>query len=257
MRSKRPAGRSASGRAGGRRLSVRVKTAKRRKASSTRWLQRQLNDPYVAEARRHGYRSRSAWKLVQLDDRVHFLAPGRTVVDLGAVPGGWTQVAVERVATDRRATTGGEKRGREKPSGEKRGRVIAVDVDEMEPVEGAEILTLDVLDPDATEKLEAVTGGKADVVLSDMAAAATGHRGTDHLRSMALCEAASDFACRVLAEGGTLVIKVLQGGAESELLARLKQDFARVRHVKPPASRGESSETYLVAEGFRGGESRR
>lgn len=252
MRSKRPAGRSAGGRAGGRRLSVRVKTAKRRKASSTRWLQRQLNDPYVAEARRHGYRSRAAWKLIQLDDRVHFLAPGRIVVDLGAVPGGWTQVAVERVATDRPATTGGAK-----PGSGKQGRVIAVDMHEMEPVEGAEILTLDVLDPDATEKLEAVTGGKADVVLSDMAAAATGHRGTDHLRCMALCEAASDFACRVLAEGGTLVIKVLQGGAESEILARLKQDFVRVRHIKPPASRGESSETYLVAEGFRGGESRR
>ncbi len=252
MRSKRPAGRSAGGRAGGRRLSVRVKTAKRRKASSTRWLQRQLNDPSVAEARRHGYRSRAAWKLIQLDDRVHFLVPGRIVVDLGAVPGGWTQVAVERVATDRPATTGGAK-----PGSEKQGRVIAVDMHEMEPVDGAEILTLDVLDADATEKLEAVTGGKADVVLSDMATATTGHRGTDHLRSMALCEAASDFACRVLAEGGTLVIKVLQGGAESELLARLKQDFARTRHVKPPASRGESSETYLVAEGFRGGESRR
>ncbi len=247
MRSKRPAGRSAGGRAGGRRLSVRVKTAKRRKASPTRWLKRQLNDPYVAEARRRGYRSRSAWKLIQLDDRIHFLAPGRTVVDLGAVPGGWTQVAVERVAAGRPATAGAKKRG----------RVIAVDVHEMEPVDGAEILTLDVLDADATEKLEAVTGGKADVVLSDMAAATTGHRGTDHLRSMALCEAASDFACRVLAEGGTLVIKVLQGGAESEFLARLKQGFARVRHVKPPASRGESSETYLVAEGFRGGESRR
>jgi 23S rRNA (uridine2552-2'-O)-methyltransferase len=247
VRSKRGAGRSVGGRAGGRRLSVRVKTAKRRKASSTRWLKRQLNDPYVAEARRRGYRSRAAWKLIQLDDRVHFLAPGRTVVDLGAVPGGWTQVAVERVAAGRPATTGGRKRG----------RVIAVDMHEMEPVDGAEILTLDVLDAEATEKLEAVTGGKADVVLSDMAAATTGHRGTDHLRSIALCEAASDFACRVLADGGTLVIKVLQGGAESEFLARLKQGFARVRHVKPPASRGESSETYLVAEGFRGGESRR
>ena len=238
MRSKRPAGRAA----GGRRLSVRVKTAKRRKTSSTRWLQRQLNDPYVAEARRHGYRSRSAWKLIQLDDRVHFLAPGRIVVDLGAVPGGWTQVAVERVVTRGPA-----------PGGEKRGRVIAVDVIEMEPVDGAEILTLDLLDADAMEKLEAVTGDKADVVLSDMAASSTGHRGTDHLRSMALCEAASDFACRVLADGGTLVIKVLQGGAESEILARLKQDFARVRHIKPPASRDESSETYLVAEGYRGG----
>lgn len=248
MRSKRPAGRAA----GGRRLSVRVKTAKRRKTSSTRWLQRQLNDPYVAEARRHGYRSRSAWKLIQLDDRVHFLAPGRIVVDLGAVPGGWTQVAVERVVT-RGPAPGGEKRGDNKTGGEKRGRVIAVDVIEMEPVDGAEILTLDLLDADAMEKLEAVTGDKADVVLSDMAASSTGHRGTDHLRSMALCEAASDFACRVLADGGTLVIKVLQGGAESEILARLKQDFARVRHIKPPASRDESSETYLVAEGYRGG----
>ncbi len=243
MPSKRSAGRSAGGRSSGRRLFVRVRTAKGRKAGSTRWLQRQLNDPYVADARRHGYRSRSAYKLIELDDRVGFLAPGRTVVDLGAAPGGWTQVAVARVDAVSGGTAGGGRRG----------RVIAVDIDEMEPVEGAEMLTLDVLDPEATEKLEAVTGGKADVVLSDMSAPSTGHRGTDHLRSIALCEAAADFACRVLADGGVLVVKVLQGGAEGELLARLKQDFARVRHVKPPASRDESSETYLVALGFRGG----
>ncbi len=221
-------------RPGGRQLSVRVKTAKRRKSSSTRWLKRQLNDPYVAEAQRHGYRSRSAWKLLQLDERAGLLAPGMTVVDLGAAPGGWTQVAVERVGAA------------------KRGRVIAVDINDMEPVEGAEMLTLDLLDGDAADKLEAVTGGKAELVLSDMAAPATGHRGTDHLRSMALCEAAADFACSVLADGGALVIKVLQGGAEGDLLAVLKRRFARVRHIKPAASRDELSETYLVATGFRG-----
>ena len=226
--------RSKRGRAGpgGHRLSVRVRTAKGRKSSSTRWLKRQLNDPYVADAKRHGYRSRSAWKLVQLDERTGILAPGLTVVDLGAAPGGWTQVLVERVGAE--------------------GRVIAVDINEMDPVVGAEMLTLDLLDADACDKLEAITGGKADAVLSEMGAPATGHRGTDHLRSMALCEAAAVFACRVLADGGTLVVKVLQGGAEGELLAELKRRFDRVRHVKPPASRDESSETYLVATGFRG-----
>lgn len=217
-------------------LSVRVKSAKGRKPSSTRWLQRQLNDPYVAEAKRAGYRSRAAWKLVQLDERFGFLRPGAAVVDLGAAPGGWTQVAVERVKAG-------------KPGG---GRVVAVDVLAMDPIDGAEIMQRDMTEPDAAESVAAALGGAADVVLSDMAAPTTGHRPTDHLRTMALGEAAARFACDVLAHGGVFVAKVFQGGAQAELLAELQRRFARVRHVKPAASRDESPETYLVATGFRG-----
>ena len=217
---------------GGRGQGVRVRTAKRRKASSTRWLKRQLNDPYVAEAQRRGYRSRAAFKLAELDDKLNFFKPGMRVVDLGAAPGGWTQVAVERVAPG--------------------GCVVAADIATMEPVPGAEFLALDVSDPAAVARLGEPLGGAADVLLSDMAAPATGHRGTDHLRTMALGEAAVEIGAGLLAEGGVLVIKVFQGGTEGDLLARLKQDFARVRHVKPPASREESPETYLVAVGFRG-----
>ena len=224
------------GPAGGRRQgAVRVKTARGRSKSSTRWLQRQLNDPYVAEARRLGYRSRAAFKLLELDDKFRFLKPGIRVVDLGAAPGGWTQVAVRRAITPTRS-----------------GRVIAVDILAMEPVEGAEVLMLDMLAPDAPDRVAALLGGRAEVVLSDMAAPTTGHRSTDHLRTLALAEIAFDFACRVLAPGGTFVAKMFQGGAQGELLDRLKRAFARVRHVKPPASRDESPETYLVATGFRG-----
>lgn len=212
----------------------RVRTAKGRKPSSTRWLQRQLNDPYVAEAKRAGYRSRAAFKLIELDDRLHLLRPGMTVVDLGAAPGGWTQVAVERVRAPHP------------------GRVVAVDISEFDPVPGAEILTLDLREADAIEALVNRVGGATDVVLSDMAAPATGHRGTDHLRSMALCEAALDAAQTLLKPGGALIVKALQGGAEAELLTRFKRDFASVRHVKPPASRSDSRETYIVATGFRG-----
>jgi 23S rRNA (uridine2552-2'-O)-methyltransferase len=217
--------------AGARGLHVRVKTARGRKPSSTRWLQRQLNDPYVAEAKRAGYRSRAAWKLVEIDDRIHVLKRGVRVVDLGAAPGGWTQVVVER--------TGG-------------GSVIAVDVLEMDPITGAEILQFDMTDPDASAKIHELLGGPADIVLSDMAAPTTGHRQTDHLRTMSLCEIAVDFGGSVMAEGGTLIAKVFQGGAEGELLAELKRRFVSVRHIKPPASRDESPETYMVATGFRG-----
>jgi 23S rRNA (uridine2552-2'-O)-methyltransferase len=215
---------------------VRVRTARGRKSSSTRWLQRQLNDPYVAEAQRQGYRSRAAFKLIQIDEKGHFLRPGARVVDLGAAPGGWTQVAVARVLSGR-----GEE------------RVVAADVLPMEPVTGAEVVQLDMLVADAPDRVAAALGGPADVVLSDMAAPTTGHRATDHMRTLALAEAAADFACRVLAPGGTLVVKVFQGGAQGTLLTRLKREFARVRHVKPAASRDESPETYLVATGFRGG----
>lgn len=214
-----------------RRMSVRVKTARGRKSSSTRWLQRQLNDPYVAEAKRVGYRSRAAWKLAQIDDRFKILKPGLSVVDLGAAPGGWTQVAVERVGKD---------------------RVVAVDVLEMEPIDGAQLLTLDMTDPEAPEQVRALLTHSVDVVLSDMAAPTIGHRATDHLRTVVLCEIAAEFALEVLAAGGVFVAKVFQGGADGDLLARLKQRFEQVRHVKPAASRDESPETYLVATGFKG-----
>lgn len=231
-------GRGASGRGGGRDLSgrnlkVRVKTAKRRSTSSTRWLERQLNDPYVAEARKRGYRSRAAFKLSQLDDRFHFLKNGARVVDLGCAPGGWTQVVVERCGRS--------------------AKVVGIDLIEVEPITGAELMVGDFLDEDAPDRLKAALGGPADVVLTDMAAHATGHTKTDHLKIMALVEAAHLFAREVLAPGGTFVAKVLQGGTEQDLLAELKRDFARVAHVKPAASRADSAEMYLVATGFRGG----
>jgi 23S rRNA (uridine2552-2'-O)-methyltransferase len=217
----------------GRRVAaVRVKTARQRTASSTRWLQRQLNDPYVAEAKRLGYRSRAAFKLLQLDEKFHFLKKGARVVDLGAAPGGWAQVAVERTG----------------PSG----RVIGIDYLAMETVPGAEILELDFLDPTAPARLTALLGAKADLVLSDMAAPTTGHGPTDHLRIMGLAETAYDFAASVLEPGGSFVAKMFQGGAERTLLDRLKRDFTTVRHVKPPASRQDSAEMYVVATGFRG-----
>ncbi|HKF74461.1 MAG TPA: RlmE family RNA methyltransferase [Stellaceae bacterium] len=214
---------------------VRVKTARRRSASSTQWLQRQLNDPYVAEARRLGYRSRAAFKLIELDDRFHFLKPGASVVDLGAAPGGWTQVAAART----RAETG-------------RGRVVGIDMLAMDPVPGATLLHDDFLSAPAPEAIKSALGGPADVVLSDMAAPATGHARTDHLRIIALAEAAYAFAREVLAPGGSFIAKVFQGGTERSLLEELRRDFESVRHAKPPASRAESAEVYVVALGFRG-----
>jgi 23S rRNA (uridine2552-2'-O)-methyltransferase len=219
-----------------RQLKVRVKTARRRKASSTRWLERQLNDPYVARARAEGYRARSAYKLTEMDDRYHVLKPGDRVVDLGAAPGGWSEVAVERV----KSTSADP-------------RVVAIDYLDMDPLPGVIVLKKDFLDADAPEVLRAALGGNpADVVMSDMAAPTTGHRQTDHLRTTMLGEAAADFAASVLRPGGHFVAKVFQGGAGSELLAMLKRDFASVHHVKPPASRAGSVELYLVAKGFRG-----
>lgn len=212
--------------------SVRVKTAARRKPSSTEWLARQLNDPYVREAQRRGYRSRAAFKLMELDDRFHVLTPGARVVDLGAAPGGWSQVAAARI----KAT----------------GKLVAVDVLAVTPMPGATVLQLDFLAPEAPAAIEAALAGPADVVLSDMAAPATGHAATDHIRIVALAEAAYEFARAVLAPGGSFVAKVYQGGAESTLLRRLKSDFVSVRHAKPPASRAESAEVYVVAQGFRG-----
>jgi 23S rRNA (uridine2552-2'-O)-methyltransferase len=232
-------GRPTSGR-GQRDLRVRVKTAKGRRLSSTLWLERQLNDPYVRRARAEGYRGRAAYKLTEIDDRFRFLVPGARVVDLGCAPGGWCQVAVARV------NALGQKPG--KPVG----RVLGIDLQPVDPIGGAEIHQLDFLEEGADTRVKDWLGGPAEVVLSDMAAASSGHPPTDHLRIMALVEAAAEFACDVLEPGGTFVAKVLAGGAEATLVARLKQAFAKVQHVKPPASRSDSSEKYLVATGFRG-----
>jgi len=211
--------------------SVRVKSAKGRSASSTRWLERQLNDPYVRAAKSKGYRSRAAFKLIELDGKFHFLKKGARVLDLGAAPGGWSQVAAARGC-----------------------RIVATDILEMEPVAGVEFVRADFLDAQTPARLKAVLGGPADVVLSDMAAPTTGHRATDHIRTMALLEAALDITSEVLKPGGAFVGKVFQGGATGDLLARIKRQFASVKHVKPPASRAESVELYLVAMGFKGGE---
>ncbi len=211
---------------------VRVKTARGRKLSSTRWLERQLNDPFVAEARRLGYRSRAAFKLTGIDDKFHILRRARRIVDLGAAPGGWAQVVVERA-----------------PKGVK---LLGIDLQEVEPVAGAEFLKMDFLAAGAEERLMAALDGPADLILSDMANPATGHRQTDHLRTMALCEAAYEFAQMVLKPGGAFVAKVLRGGTEDQLLTAMKKNFAAVRHFKPDASRQESSELYVVATGFKG-----
>jgi 23S rRNA (uridine2552-2'-O)-methyltransferase len=224
---------------GARELRVRVKTAKGRKLSSTRWLERQLNDPYVRRARAEGYRGRAAFKIAELDDRYRFLVPGARVVDLGAAPGGWSQVAVERV--NALGTKGGKARG----------RVIGIDLQAMEPIPGAELHELDFLAEGADAAIKDWLGGAAEVVMSDMAAASSGHQQTDHLRIVALCEAAAALAFDVLAPGGTFVAKVLAGGAEAGLQAVLKQRFEKVANVKPPASRADSSEKYVVATGFR------
>jgi 23S rRNA (uridine2552-2'-O)-methyltransferase len=216
-------------------LSVRVRKGAKKSASSRQWLTRQLNDPYVSLAKRQGLRSRAVYKLKEIDERHHLLRRGARVVDLGAAPGGWSQYAAERVGAR---------------SGE--GRVVALDLLEIEPIEGVTFAKLDFLAPEASSWIVAALGGKADVVLSDMAANTTGHRKTDHLRIMGLAEAAADFAFEVLAPGGAFLAKVLQGGTESTLLASLKRDFSRVRHVKPAASRPDSAELYLLATGFRG-----
>lgn len=225
---------------GQRDLRVKVKTAKGRKLSSTLWLERQLNDPYVQRAKREGYRGRAAYKIMELDDRYGFLKPGARVVDLGCAPGGWCQVAVPRV----NALGDNPK----KPQG----RVIGVDLQEVEAIPGAELHQLDFLSDEADALVKGWLGGRADVVMSDMAAAASGHKGTDHLRIIALIEAALAFAFDVLEDDGTFVAKVLAGGAENEMNATLKKNFKKVANVKPPASRSDSSEKFVVAMGYRG-----
>lgn len=217
------------------RLHVTVRTGGKRKLSSKLWLERQLNDPYVAQAKREGYRSRAAYKLIEIDDKYNLLKSGMTVVDLGAAPGGWSQVAAKRVGAPRK------------------GKVIAIDLLEMGEMAGVDFAQLDFLASDAPDRLIAMIGGRADVVLSDMAANTTGHRKTDQLRIVGLVEAAALFASEVLKPGGTFLAKVFQSGADAELLVQLKRDFTGVRHVKPTASRQDSSERYVLATGFRGG----
>ncbi len=239
MTEKSKSGRSksrAEGGLSGRSLHTKVKSAKGRKLSSTLWLQRQLNDPYVAEAKKRGYPSRAAFKLLELDDKFHFLKPGKRIVDLGAAPGGWTKVAVERT----------------KPENNAKGIVVALDINEMEPVSGATVLQHDFLDEAAPDLLKEALGGKVDIVLSDMAAPATGHAATDHLKIMALCEVALEFAFEILSPDGIFIAKVLQGGTENDMLSAMKKHFKIVRHVKPPASRSDSAEMYVVATGYRG-----
>jgi 23S rRNA (uridine2552-2'-O)-methyltransferase len=217
------------------RLHVTVKSGGKRKLSSKLWLERQLNDPYVAQAKREGYRSRAAYKLIEIDDKYHFLKPGLTVVDLGAAPGGWSQIAAKRVG----AASG-------------KGRVVAIDLLEMPEIVGVTFAQLDFLADDAPNRLIAMMDGRADVVLSDMAANTTGHRKTDQLRMIGLVEAAAAFAAEVLKSGGTFLAKTFQSGADAELMTKLKRDFASVRHVKPASSRKDSSERYVLAVGFRG-----
>ena len=219
--------------AAGRGMATRLRTAEGRSTASQRWLTRQLNDPYVRAAKERGFRSRAAFKLLEMDEKLHLLKPGMRVVDLGAAPGGWTQVAVEKVGP--------------------RGQVVAIDILPMDEVAGATVLQGDFTEQEAEDRVIAAMGGKADVVLSDMAPNTTGHQATDHLRIMALAEIALDFASRVLAPGGAFVAKVLQGGTEKEMLAVLKRDFATVRHGKPTASRKDSAERYVVGVWFRGG----
>ena len=225
-----------TGRRSDRDLKVRVKTAKGRKIGSTLWLQRQLNDPYVARARAEGYRSRAAFKIMELDERYHLFKKGQRIVDLGIAPGGWSQVAAPIVGSTQ-----------DNPL------IVGIDYLDVEPLDGVIILKKDFNDEDAPQALmDALGGHKADVVLSDMAAPTTGHRATDHLRIMQLVELAADFAVRVLAPGGTFVTKVFQGGTEHELLHMLKTHFTTTMHAKPKASRAESAETYLLARGFKG-----
>lgn len=225
---------------GQRELKVKVKSARGRKLSSTRWLQRQLNDPYVKRARAEGFRGRAAFKIMEVDDKYRFLVPGARVVDLGCAPGGWLQVAVPRI------NVLGEKQGKAL------GRLIGIDFQEVEPVTGAEVHLLDFMEDGADEKVKAWLNGPADVVMSDMAASSSGHKQTDHMRIMALCETAAYFAFDTLEHGGTFVAKVLAGGAEGELQKLLKQKFTKVANFKPPSSRSDSSEKFVVATGFRG-----
>jgi 23S rRNA (uridine2552-2'-O)-methyltransferase len=224
-----------SGHEGGRSLKTKVRTAKKRSLSSTLWLERQLNDPFVAQARREGFRSRAAYKLIEIAEKYRLFKPGQRIVDLGAAPGGWSQIAAKSVG-----------------SAEGKGKVVGIDLLDIDPIEGVEFKVMDFHDPEAPARLTQMLDGPADGVMSDMAANATGHRKTDHLRIVGLAELAAEFARSVLAPNGFFIAKVLHGGAEGALLAGLKRDFATVRHLKPKASRAGSAELYVLATGFRG-----
>jgi 23S rRNA (uridine2552-2'-O)-methyltransferase len=241
MAGRKSGGRTGGGQKGGnaRQLHTKVKTARGRKTSSTQWLQRQLNDPYVAQAKIDGYRSRAAYKLRDLDDKFRFLKPGQHIVDLGAAPGGWSQVAAGRVSSSGAG-----------------GQVIAVDILEMDEMADVTIMKLDMREPASTKTVLAAAGGNVDVVLSDLAPSTTGHGPTDHLRIVALVEVALDIALEMLSPGGTFVAKVFKGGAEGEILSSLKANFDTVKHAKPPSSRPESAETYVVALKYRGAAAR-
>jgi 23S rRNA (uridine2552-2'-O)-methyltransferase len=230
---KKPTG-GGSGGEGGRGLKTRVKTARKRSLSSTLWLQRQLNDPYVARAKREGWRSRAAFKLLEMDEKYQLLQPGQKIVDLGAAPGGWSQVAAKKLR-----------------SRDGRGKIVGIDLLDIEPISGVDFTVMDFLAEDADEKLKAMLGGEADGVLSDMAANTTGHKKTDHLRIVHLAELAANFAGDVLKPGGYFLCKLFQGGENSELVTRLKRDYAVVRHIKPQSSRADSAELYVLATGFR------
>ena len=232
------AGKGAAGKTGQgkRQLAVKVKSAKGRKLSSTRWLQRQLNDPYVQRAKDEGLRSRAAFKLIEMDDQYKLIKPGMTIVDLGAAPGGWSQIAAKRCQSE----TG-------------KGQVVAIDISEMEPIPGVEVIHLDFMDESAPDRLKTtLKDGAADIVMSDMAAPSTGHKQTDHLRIIGLAEAGLEFALEVLKPDGVFLAKVLQGGTEQQLLTQMKKNFKKTRHVKPDASRADSSELYVMATGFKG-----
>ena len=216
-------------------LKIKVKTARKRSHASTLWLERQLNDPYVAQAKKDGYRSRAAYKLLEIDERYRILKPGQRIVDLGAAPGGWSQIAAKKIG-----------------AGKGRSKIVGIDLLPIDPLAGVQFEVLDFLDASAPDRLKEMLGGQADVVLSDMAANTTGHKKTDQLRIIGMVELAADFACEVLSEGGTFLAKVFQGGTENELLATLKKSFASVHHVKPEASRAGSAELYVLAKGFRG-----
>ncbi len=238
--SKKQSNTAQTGQQGKRKLAVKVRTAKGRKLSSTLWLKRQLNDPYVIRAKEEGLRARAAFKLTEMDDQFSLIKPGMVIVDLGAAPGGWSQVAARRA----KSTEGPEA---------KRGQVIAIDISEMEPIAGVEIIHMDFMEDEAPDELKkALKGNAADIVMSDMAAPSTGHKQTDHLRIIGLAEAALEFAIEVLKPGGCFVAKVLQGGTEHELLNQMKKHFKKTRHVKPDASRADSSELYVLATEFKG-----
>ncbi len=230
--------RKSSGR-GERGLAERVKTARGRKISSTRWLQRQLNDPYVKMAKAEGYRGRAAYKIREIDDRFQFLTQGKSVVDLGAAPGGWSQIAAQRVNSNG-----------QNPK-KKIGKVIALDLQAIDPLDGVEIIEMDFLEDGAEDAIKELLGGSADIVLSDMAPFTTGHKATDHLRIMTLVEAAAHFAIEILSEDGVFVAKVFEGGATGEIMTTLKQYFTKTYHMKPPSSRQDSSEKFLIATGFK------